>query len=128
LYISTLKLQQISLITKSIGAYNSSNSRYLLLIALHKVPRQDIRIVLQRYRYGLCDSITIHVDAPKVDLGKIDIAGRKVGERWTIQTLTSSGNYSVGLVYGSITVEYKGNNSFHILPDTYDFDIHTDIF
>ena len=29
MYISTLKLQQISLITKSIDTYNSSNSRYL---------------------------------------------------------------------------------------------------
>jgi len=28
-----------------------------------------------------------------------------------------SGNYGVGLVYGSITVEYLGNNSFSILPD-----------
>ena len=31
MYISTLKLQQISLITKSIDTYNSSNSRYLRL-------------------------------------------------------------------------------------------------
>ena len=30
MYINTLKLQQISLITKSIDTYNSSNSRYLL--------------------------------------------------------------------------------------------------
>ncbi len=29
LYVNTLKLQQISLITKSIDTYNSSNSRYL---------------------------------------------------------------------------------------------------
>ena len=29
MYINTLKLQQISLITKSIDTYNSSNSRYL---------------------------------------------------------------------------------------------------
>ena len=34
------------------------------------------------------------------------------------------GNYGTGLVYGSITVEYKGNNLFSVLPDTYDFDIH----
>ena len=31
MYISTLKLQQISLITKSIDTYNSSNSRYLFI-------------------------------------------------------------------------------------------------
>ena len=30
LYISPLKLQQISLITKFIDTYNSSNSRYLI--------------------------------------------------------------------------------------------------
>ena len=29
MYINTLKLQQISLITKSIDTYNSSNSRYI---------------------------------------------------------------------------------------------------
>jgi hypothetical protein len=39
-----------------------------------------------------------------------------------------SGNYGVGLVYGSITVEYLGNNSFRILPDMYDFDIHANSF
>ena len=32
LYISSLKLQQISLITKFIDTYNSSNSRYFILI------------------------------------------------------------------------------------------------
>ena len=32
MYISTLKLQQISLITKFIDSYNSSNSRLLLTI------------------------------------------------------------------------------------------------
>ena len=30
MYINTLKLQQISLITKSIDTYNSSNSRYIM--------------------------------------------------------------------------------------------------
>lgn len=52
----------------------------------------------------------MHVDASKLDLEKIDITNREVGEHWSIQTLASSGNYSVGLVYGSITVEYRGNN------------------
>ena len=80
------------------------------------------------YWYGYGDGSTIHVDASKLDLEKIDITNRKVGEHWSIQTLTSSGSYSVGLVYGSITVEYQGNNSFRILPDTYDFDIHTNNF
>ncbi len=42
--------------------------------------------------------------------------------------MTSYGNYNVGLVYGNIRVEYRGNNSFRILPDTYDFDIHTKTF
>ena len=80
------------------------------------------------YWYGYGDGSTIHVDASKLDLGKIDITNRKVGDQWPIQTLTSSGSYSVGLVYGSITVEYQGNNSFRILTDTYDFDIHTSNF
>ncbi|MBO1363513.1 VCBS repeat-containing protein [Prevotella sp. A2931] len=80
------------------------------------------------YWYGYGDGSDIYVDASKLDLEKIDITNRKVGEHWSIQTLTSSGNYSVGLVYGRITVEYQGNNSFRILPDTYDFDIHTDNF
>ena len=42
----------------------------------------------------------------------------------TIQTATLSGNYKVGLVYGSISVIYVGNNNFKIQPDIYDFDIH----
>ena len=60
------------------------------------------------YWYGYGDGSTIHVDASKLDLEKIHITNRKVGDQWPIQTLTSSGSYSVGLVYGSITVEYQG--------------------
>jgi len=63
-----------------------------------------------------------------MELTKIDITNRKVGDFWPIHALTLSGNYGVGLVYGSIMVEYKGNNSFRILTDTYDFDIHTGNF
>ena len=39
LYINTLKLQQISLITKFIDIYNSSNSRYLNIFDLFPIPK-----------------------------------------------------------------------------------------
>ena len=80
------------------------------------------------YWYGYGDGSDINVDASKLDLGRIDITGRKIGDRWSIQTLSLTGKYDIGLVYGSITIEYKGNNSFRILPDMYDFDIHTNNF
>lgn len=75
------------------------------------------------YWYGYGDGSSITVDASKMDLGRIDIRGRKVNQQWTIPTLSLSGKYNQGLVYGSITVIYKGNNLFEIIPDKYDFDI-----
>ena len=39
LYFNTLKLQQISLITKFIDTYNSSNSRYLNIFDLFPIPK-----------------------------------------------------------------------------------------
>lgn len=78
------------------------------------------------YTYG--DGSKIQVDASKLNLGRIDITGRNIGDKWPVQTLTFSGDYSVGLVYGNIIVEYKGNNKFYVRPDAYDFDIHTDRF
>ena len=39
MYIKTLKLQQISLITKFIDTYNSSNSRYLNIFDLFPIPK-----------------------------------------------------------------------------------------
>lgn len=80
------------------------------------------------YWYGYGDGSDIHVDASKMDLGKINTLGREIGDKWTIQTLSLSGNHKVGLVYGSITIKYIGINSFIILPDRYDFDIHVSNF
>ena len=80
------------------------------------------------YWYGYGDGSDITVDASKLDLGTIDVTGKKVGDSWPLPTLTLSGNKDVGLVYGHLTVEYMGNNSFRIWPDTYNFEIHTDNF
>lgn len=80
------------------------------------------------YWYGYGDGSDITVDASKLELGKIDTTGKKVGDQWTVPTLSWSGNHDVGLVYGTVTVEYKGNNTFYIFPDTYNFDIHTENF
>ena len=76
------------------------------------------------YWYGYGDGSPLQVDASKLDLGTIPIGNHKIGDKWTIQTATLSGNYKVGLVYGSISVIYVGNNNFKIQPDIYDFDIH----
>lgn len=78
--------------------------------------------------YTCGDGTPIEVDASKLDLGKIDTTGRKIGDEWVLPTLTLSGNYGVGLVYGHIKVKYEGDNLFSILKDTYDFDIHYDNF
>ena len=78
------------------------------------------------YQYG--DGSDIIVDASKLELGRIDVTGKKVGEIWPIQTLSFSGKSSIGLVYGNINVEYLGNNSFRVWPDKYDFNIHTKNF
>jgi hypothetical protein len=63
------------------------------------------------YWYGYGDGSDIHVDASKLDLGKIDIGTHNVGDSWPIHTLSLTGNKKVGLVYGSIIVEYQGTTS-----------------
>ncbi len=73
------------------------------------------------YIYG--DGTPIEVDASKLDLGRIDITGKKIGGKWSIQTLSLSGNPDVGLVYGRITVVYEEDGLFSIESDKYDFDI-----
>ena len=52
LNVNTLKLQQISLITKSIDTYNSSNSRYIIYhssifqcLSCARFPRIDTRLI-----------------------------------------------------------------------------------
>lgn len=75
------------------------------------------------YWYGYGDGSSITVDASKMDLGRIDIRGRKVGDQLPIRTLSLYGKYNQGLVYGHIKVIYKGNNLFEILQDRYYFDI-----
>ena len=75
------------------------------------------------YWYGYGDGSPIRVDASKLDLGTIPIGKHKI-DRWSVQTAALSGNYKVGVVYGSISVMYLGNNNFKILPDIYDFDLY----
>ena len=80
------------------------------------------------YWYGYGDGSDIHVDASKLNLGHIDTTGKVAGDQWTVPTLSLKGNFKTGLVYGTVRVTYKGNNTFSVDPDEYDFDIHTDNF
>lgn len=105
---------------------NNSKYKKKILDEIMKDGKMDFTEAYYWYVYG--DGTAITVDASKLDLGQIDITGKKVGDKWPIQTLGLSGNYGVGLVYGNITVTYKGKNTFSISPDTYDFDIHTNNF
>ncbi len=58
------------------------------------------------------------VDASKVDLNFIDPSKMVKGQKYLVQSLTTSKD---GRVYGRIWVEYQGNNQVSIDPDTYDF-------
>lgn len=74
--------------------------------------------------YGCGDGTGINVDASKMDLGTIDVTGRKINDSWHILTLSVDNVSEQGLVYGSITVTYKGNGVFVISPDEYNFEMH----
>ena len=98
-----------------------SNARKKAIADIEKDGKLSFKEAFYWYQYG--DGSTIHVDASKLDLGSINVAGKKVGEQWVIPTLSLSKDYNVGLVYGRLKVEYMGNNSFRILHDEYNFDI-----
>ena len=54
LYVNILKLQQISLITKSIDTYNSSNSRYLSIFSVvHIISRLLVSFVQFQWSINL---------------------------------------------------------------------------
>jgi len=68
------------------------------------------------YRNGGGKAIT--VPAGSVDLDFVDPSKWTKNQQMPVQTLLKS---SSGLVYGHLTLVYKGNNQFQILPDHYDF-------
>ena len=88
---------------------------------------------LEWYKIGNGEELT--VDANKMDLDQFIepecfIEGRRTAIQLYPTGYTSSQNLSdsqiiQGLIYGSITIEYKGNGLFKLLPDTYDFDWHS---
>lgn len=98
-----------------------SNARKKAIADIEKDGKLSFKEAFYWYQYG--DGSTIHVDASKLDLGSINVAGKKVGEQWVIPTLSLSKDYNVGLVYGRLKVEFMGSNSFRILHDEYNFDI-----
>ena len=88
---------------------------------------------LSWYKHGQGEDI--NVEANKLDLDQfIDsecfIEGKKTSIQllptgyYESQRLTDS-QIMQGLVYGSITIEYRGNGLFKIHPDFYDFDWHS---
>lgn len=84
---------------------------------------KDGRLTLKEanewYRYGNGEPLT--VDANKLDLDFLDLAGWKIGDVRSVQTLTKS---SDGRVYGHLTLSYAGNNRFIIATDNYGFELH----
>jgi hypothetical protein len=72
------------------------------------------------YKIGGGKMIT--VDASKIDLNFIDPTQYKVGKDYKVQTWCSG--IKQGIVYGEITIHYKGNNYATIRNDKYDFDMH----
>ena len=69
------------------------------------------------------DGSAITVDTDKIDLNFLDVSTLTEGEKKPVQTW--SGGIGQGLVYGGITVEYKGNNRVYIYTDRYDFEMHS---
>ena len=68
------------------------------------------------------DGSPITVDADKIDLNFIDVSMLTVGEPTGVQTF---GKCPQGIVYGGITIVYRGNNQVQILQDEYNFEMHS---
>jgi len=73
------------------------------------------------YKIGGGEEIT--VDASKIDLNFIDPDQYEAGKEYDVQTWRSG--IKQGIVYGGITIYYKGNNYATIKNDKYDFDMHS---
>ena len=72
-------------------------------------------------RTGTGEAIT--VDASKIDLSFVDVSKLTIGgDPSTVDMF--KGKLYQALVYGSISVQYLGNNTVKILDDKYDFDMH----
>lgn len=72
------------------------------------------------YVVGNGDALT--VDASKIDLSFVDPQNLEIGKEYNVQMWNSG--IKQGIVYGGITIVYKGNNYVKIKTDRYDFDIH----
>ena len=85
---------------------------------------KDGRLTLKEankwYRHGQGETLT--VDASKIDLDFVNPNDYPPDTPKGVQTLGRSRD---GLVYGGITIENIGNNQLNILPDTYNFEMHT---
>lgn len=73
------------------------------------------------YKIGGGKMIT--VDASKIDLNFIDPDQYEAGKEYDVQTWRSG--IKQGIVYGGITIYYKGNNYATIRNDIYNFDMHS---
>jgi hypothetical protein len=71
------------------------------------------------YRIG--NGMTVNVNAASVDLHFINPDDWEIGDVRSVQTLLKSGS---GRVFGSLTLQYKGNDQFRILTDNYGFEMH----
>ena len=75
------------------------------------------------YRNG--DGEPLYVDAKQIDLSNfVSLGDQYIGEKYGFNLLTS-GNSKDGLVYGNLIFERISNDGVIILPDTYDFDMHS---
>lgn len=71
------------------------------------------------YRNG--NGVAITVPASSLDLDFVDPSKWNVEQTNAVGTF---GNSRSGLIYGSVTITYKGNNQFAIATDRYDFIPH----
>lgn len=100
---------------------------------MHRRTKQEMKKIIEAdgvlsfeeayYWYKHGKGTTLTVDASKIDLNFVDISGMKVGDKISVSTW--KGGVDQGIVYGSISIEYVGNNAVLISDDKYDFDMHS---
>ena len=75
----------------------------------------------RHYREGNGEPITVDSSSIRISgVNSSDFSGMGDKEPYRTRIFSSGGDF---FVYGTVTLEYSGNNRVNILPDIYDFDI-----
>ena len=75
------------------------------------------------YRNGQGEPL--FTDLKQIDISRISLNNLNVGERKPINLLYQGNSLNDRLVYGNITFEMHPSNTITVLPDKYDFEMHS---